>query len=231
MVAWFCISTRRPQSALLIKEMLKRSIRIAFIVKDQKDRVDYENLGLSVILGGGLITSRNLALDIAKSTNEDYAVELSDDINFMRMLPQKSKIRAGQSFKKATHMSLELAADYVIKNMKVTGAKLGGTYPNSNQGFAMRTPEIGLRNFVVGDFIVVDTSPDVRFYPNLSLKEDYDFTAAHIATHGVVCRCNRRIPQVRHYDNPGGAVDHRTAHRDRVAAAYIMKKVAKRLQC
>merc|ERR1719387_1851130 len=40
----------------------------------------------------------------------------------------------------------------------------------------------------------------------MKLKEDYDFTCAHIKASGSVMRCNRMTIRVKHYDNSGGAV-------------------------
>merc|ERR1712117_883382 len=43
----------------------------------------------------------------------------------------------------------------------------------------------------------------------MKLKEDYDFTCAHINAHGSVMRCNRMTLNVKHYDNGGGACTNR----------------------
>ena len=67
--------------------------------------------------------------------------------------------------------------------MRRTGAKLGGTYPNCNHGFAMGDPPTKEKAFVIGDFIVVDPSSTVRFDELMCLKEDYDFTVR------LMCDC------------------------------------------
>jgi len=43
----------------------------------------------------------------------------------------------------------------------------------------------------------------------MTLKEDYDYTCAHIHAHGSVLRCNRMFLQVKHASNAGGAVEER----------------------
>eukprot|EP00418_Pyrodinium_bahamense_P073671 CAMPEP_0179101438 /NCGR_PEP_ID=MMETSP0796-20121207/46900_1 /TAXON_ID=73915 /ORGANISM="Pyrodinium bahamense, Strain pbaha01" /LENGTH=186 /DNA_ID=CAMNT_0020799289 /DNA_START=145 /DNA_END=701 /DNA_ORIENTATION=+ len=43
----------------------------------------------------------------------------------------------------------------------------------------------------------------------MSLKEDYDYTCAHIARHGSVLRCNRMTVQAKHQTNSGGACSNR----------------------
>eukprot|EP01047_Picozoa_sp_COSAG01_P014333 COSAG01_NODE_695_length_14201_cov_10.521875_19_plen_66_part_00 len=44
----------------------------------------------------------------------------------------------------------------------------------------------------------------------MCLKEDYDFTAAHIWEYGRVCRVNRLFVKAKHLTNAGGAVADRT---------------------
>merc|ERR1719379_2935914 len=43
----------------------------------------------------------------------------------------------------------------------------------------------------------------------MSLKEDYDFSCAHIFAHGSLMRCNRLTLNVKHYSNSGGACSNR----------------------
>merc|ERR1712159_890865 len=43
----------------------------------------------------------------------------------------------------------------------------------------------------------------------MHLKEDYDFTAAHISKYGSVMRCDRMTLCVKHYANAGGACTNR----------------------
>jgi len=63
--------------------------------------------------------------------------------------------------------------------------------------------------FILGDFFVVEPDSTVRFDEDMTLKEDYGFTAAHITKYGSVMRCNRMTLNVKHYDNGGGAVTNR----------------------
>jgi predicted dienelactone hydrolase len=49
-----------------------------------------------------------------------------------------------------------------------------------------------------------------RFDTELKLKEDYDYTAQHIALHGVVARCDFIFASFKHRTNAGGAVAYRT---------------------
>merc|ERR1712039_882719 len=77
----------------------------------------------------------------------------------------------------------------------------------------------------LGDFFVVDKSK-VRFDESMTLKEDYDFSCAHIRAHGSVMRCNRLTLSVKHYSNKGGAVDERDkkGKKERMNVAILKKK-------
>merc|ERR1712048_42651 len=66
----------------------------------------------------------------------------------------------------------------------------------------------GRQHFIIGDFFVADNSK-VRFDTNMKLKEDYDYSCAHIDAHGSVMRCQRMTLSVKHYSNTGGAVTNR----------------------
>ena len=51
--------------------------------------------------------------------------------------------------------------------------------------------------------MVVDTiNCTLKFDPSMTLKEDYDFTAAHLHTHGAVMRVNRLLMKALHCCHP-----------------------------
>jgi len=56
------------------------------------------------------------------------------------------------------------------------------------------------------------------------LKEDYDFTAQHLRTHGLVCRLNRLEVEAEHYTNGGGAVAYRDPMTEKKNIDRIMRK-------
>merc|ERR1719379_5255 len=103
------------------------------------------------------------------------------------------------------------AARFMLAKMRSSPGKkpqLGGVYMLGSCSRTFAGPEFVRENFILGDFFVVDKSK-VRFDEAMTLKEDYDFTCAHIKAHGSVLRCNRMTLQVKHYSNVGGAVDER----------------------
>merc|ERR1719458_2268955 len=70
----------------------------------------------------------------------------------------------------------------------------------------------------------------VRFDPALTLKEDYDFTCAHISRYGSVLRCNRMLLDVAHYTNAGGAVSIRNAVEEQRNIKILRKKWPKAIR-
>jgi len=75
-------------------------------------------------------------------------------------------------------------------------------------------PSVCRQHFILGDFLVVDKGSTVLFDETIGLKEDYDFTCAHIEKYGSVMRCNRLTITVKHYDNAGGAVSNRNTNEE-----------------
>lgn len=86
--------------------------------------------------------------------------------------------------------------------------RLGGVYMLGSCARTFAGEAFVRKNFILGDFFVADKSP-VRFDQEMTLKEDYDFTCAHINAHGSVMRCNRMTLNVKHYSNAGGACTNR----------------------
>jgi hypothetical protein len=145
-----------------------------------------------------------------------------------------------------------IAARAIELEMRATGAKLGGVYPTANEGQAMLCTPASSDLFVIGDFVVIDAASSPRFDERMTLKEgsryvvvmgvlvlhnslsfslvliigcqDYDFTASHLFTYGVVARSNRVIVKATHYTNAGGAVAHRSDDREQYNIAILRHK-------
>jgi len=172
-----------------------------------------------VFEGGGLIESRNMALDHA-GQNDYICVQLSDDLTRLRLWRGKEEKPEPIDFKKA------LAT--VLKAMQRTGfietrppVYLGGAAVTDNAFFSSG----GIKNegFILGDFMVIRPSK-IRFDSNLRLKEDYDFTLQHLQKFGKVARVESILPSFAHRKNKGGAVAYRTSALEKEAIAYLMKK-------
>merc|ERR1712187_924660 len=86
--------------------------------------------------------------------------------------------------------------------------RLGGVYMLANCSRTFCDDPVSRSGFVLGDFMVIDKTK-VRFDEKMKLKEDYDFTCAHLKEHGSVMRLNRMTVHAKHYTNTGGAVVNR----------------------
>ena len=116
------------------------------------------------------------------------------------------------------------AARYIEVQMRQTKSRLGGVYCTKNVPQGLNGPPVQTHLFVIGDFMVIDPTSKPRFDEKMSLKEDYDFTAAHLKEYGVVARSNRVFCIAKHYTNEGGAVADRTSSREQYNIAVLRHK-------
>lgn len=187
------------------------------------------NMALEVALQRGFDYCVQLSDDFVKARM--LRVEPSDLANYLISDPQdwkpikpvyvekrKSDLRKGE--RTCNDAAAELKLDVSIKSAaefaaalldRSPSAMLAGANPTANLGWAVGSTPVGTDKFVVGDFMVVDAKSSPRFDSQLTLKEDYDFTAQHLAKYGCVLRCSKLCFEFKHYNNPGGAVDHRTS--------------------
>jgi len=187
---------------------------------DAESLADYKKLGLKAVIGGKLTPSRNKALEDARKQGK-YCVQLSDDIGWYEYMHGKTAVEKGDdacnaAYAAATRFSVSpvAAARFLIAKMRGAttakcGPKLAGVFPLASCARSFGGAPESRKNFVLGDFFVVDPSSTLKFDPNMNLKEDYDFTAAHISKYGSVMRCNRMTVHAKHYSNSGGACTNR----------------------
>lgn len=218
----FCvISARRartPQGAhdiMVVEAQFKRmGVRPTWYV-DAASCEDYRRLGLDAVVGGKLTPARNMALDDAQREGKP-CVQVSDDISkWEYVLREKLEMKGGDfseanaavAAAKRYSLSPVAAAQLLLAKMRASGLgpRLGGVYPTANAAQGISQDECTYRHFILGDFFVADDSP-CRFDSTMTLKEDYDLTASHLARHGAVLRCNRLFLHVKHSTNEGGAV-------------------------
>ena len=72
--------------------------------------------------------------------------------------------------------------------------------------------------------MVIDPASTPRFDEMMTLKEDYDLTAQHLAKYGAVSRSNRVLIRAAHYTNDGGAVADRTDEKEQYNIAVLRHK-------
>jgi len=193
---------------------------------------EYRKLGLQVVKAGKLIPSRNKALEEAFAVGK-ACVQTSDDIGSWHLVCDSTRYHtddgANAAFKRSDKLLVSpvAAARYMLAKMRARGnqCKLGGVYPLSNGGRAMRAEAVHQQHFILGDFFASEVS-DIRFDERLTLKEDYDYTASHLQKYGEVLRCNRLIITAKHETNAGGACDARDAEgtKERYNIAILKEK-------
>lgn len=201
---------------------------------DKESLQDYLRLGLDAVVGGKLTPARNMALEDAHRRRQ-ACVQLSDDIHAWAFQPSKkicADIFEGNKVAKSAkelRCSPVAAARFLLAKMRATPGKerprLGGVFPLPNKSMAFSHKLFSSDGFILGDFFVHDLSP-CRFDTRMTLKEDYDFTCQHLATHGSVLRVNRMFLHVTHETNAGGACDTRDAagERERENVRLLMSK-------
>jgi hypothetical protein len=165
-----------------------------------------------VIEAGNLIDSRNRALDDAHTQNK-ACVEISDDLGGLQIY-EPTGLRT---------VTLHEVVTLMEKIATKIGAKLAGVAPTANTFYVNLEQPIKTQHFILGDLIWVAPSTP-RFDTALKLKEDYDFTAQHITTYGLVARIDPIIAKFAHRTNAGGAVEYRTVEKEQEAIAILKAK-------
>lgn len=228
------ISARRASDARSLKIIcgVQAQIRAGGVEPvwyvDRPSLQAYRRLGLNAKVGGKLIEARNMALNDANKLCK-ACVQISDDIHrwtyYAGDLNAKAfadtvtnRLQGGNEAAKQSdelHVSPPAAARFLLAKLRAAdGPKLAGVFPVGNAGMALTREAVSPDKFILGDFFVADNSP-VRFDRHMTLKEDYDFTCAHLQAHGSVLRCNRMLIQAVHETNYGGAVSDRDANGDK----------------
>lgn len=209
------ISHARPDNV----EAMQALIGDATWIVGEGETDAYEAAGAyDVLEGGGLCESRNLALKVAFDNNVP-CVELSDDLRGIKTVYDVTP--EGKNL--VRDISFVDAVEALMGGAFASGAKLAGCAPTNNPFYANFKKPVGNKHFIVGDFIFVRPC-ELFFDERLKLKEDYDYTLAHLHDFGTVARLNLLLPTFVHRTNPGGACDFRTAEREQDAIAYLRYK-------
>jgi hypothetical protein len=170
----------------------------------------YGEQGASCVVpqhGAGVAAARNAALVLADDRGLP-CIQVDDDL---------VRIRRRDGSPVAFDEAWSLAFDALA----FTPFRLCGFPPTDNPFFSRGG--ILTSGFVCGSAIAVRPC-SLRFDEAFRLKEDYDYTAQHIARHGGVCRVEDVLWTFGHYTNPGGAVAIRSAAREAEAVARLKSK-------
>lgn len=172
----------------------------------------YGQHSIHVIESGGLIASRNRALEDAFEKG-CYCVQVSDDLKGM------------QSANDGTWHKLIFmdAVHELYGGLMRTPFRLAGIAPTDNKFYYNEARPFTYAGFCVGDLIVVKAT-HLRFDPMLRLKEDYDYTLQHLKTYGGIFRHNGILASFQHRTNAGGTVSYRNNKLEQEAINYLKKK-------
>jgi hypothetical protein len=190
----------------------KQKDKYVFCVKNgQKDL--YENVGCkNVIETGGLMQSRNAALEMAFKQNK-ICVQVSDDLK---------KVTINKNFGEKKQVDLcNTINELVMIFEKINGVYLMGVPPTSNDFYAKKI--VSKNTFCIGDMLFIKPNP-LRFDTNLTLKEDYDYTLQHLDKYGNVFRYQKYLFEFEHYTNKGGAVEYRSTKEEQKNIRILIGK-------
>lgn len=201
---------------------------------DEASVKDYRRLGLNAVVGGKLCPSRNAALRDARRMGK-VCVQVSDDIScWYYRHGRNAKVKGDINALNAAHdkakrliLSPVAAARFIVAKMRGCESpkpKLGGIYMLSSCSRTFSGDAFSRKHFCIGDFFVVEPSSTVKFDENMKLKEDYDFSAAHVRKYGSVMRCNRMTILAKHYSNSGGAVSNRDSKEEKRNISILFEK-------
>lgn len=208
------ISAGRPQNVERMHGLVGED---AWWYVRREDYEAYIEAGAHVVAtADGLCGARNAALEDAASRGLP-CVQVSDDLKGLALAQSKSNSDiVPMTFREAV-LLLQVALS------RTPGARLAGCAPTANAFYA--TPgRISTRAFIVGDLFVALPDSPVRFDERLRLKEDYDFTLAHIEEHGAVARVDDLLATFQHRTNAGGAVAVRTETLEQESIALLKQK-------
>jgi hypothetical protein len=208
------ISARRPENVPLMHAYFRAPEDVWWYVADGEADAYRAAGAANVVEGGGLMESRNFALEHAFA--EDlHCVQLSDDLEWLRYAPTTSRAHWYE-------IPIEQAFKKLYRGLRSVGAYLAGAAATNNPYFAKR--ELNPKGFCLGDMIMVRPGCDLWFDENLRLKEDYDYTLQHLARFGRVARMERVLPSWSHRKNEGGAVAYRTSDIEQQTIQYLLSK-------
>ncbi len=217
----YCISAGRPANVSAIQAQFAPD-PVIWVVP-HAERHDYATAGAHTVLPVALPapghyqlpTQRQAALTHAL-THKAACIQTDDDLRrFKRVAPTD----------RPKHFTAHPAAWAEVRDALLDAldgtAHLAGLTPTDNTLFSQRSsPYWGL----VRACITAADSPAPAWDTTLPLKEDYDYTCAHIETYGRVNRVLNYIATYAAYSNRGGAVALRTPDNEAHAARQLLAR-------
>ncbi len=192
------ISHHRPQNVRKMQSVTRRQDLCWYVGIGEADA--YKAEGAECVLeAGNLVEARNMALDDAFSEAEPCMM-LDDDLAKCETAWNKQEKRAMTFNDMVGELSMALTC--------IEKVRLAGISATTNLFYHPGHP-YSFKHFIIASCIFVSPTP-LRFDPQFTTKEDYDYTLQHIKKYGGVVRCNNLMPTFGHYTNKGGVVEYRT---------------------
>lgn len=217
-----CIPTRERSGKVLTIDRLGLDPRLfTLFVADWDDYVSYRDYygpdDVQVVHANvkpGIQFIRNAILKHYPAGTK--IVMMDDDITSVCKL---NKSRPGLDV-----MKHEEIIDLITKGFNLcenNGTNLWGLYPSPNHFFM--SDKIQPAGFCANAFMGIVTS-DIRYDPNLYLKEDYDFIIKHILKYKKIIRFCGYTAKAKYASNKGGCQSYRTAEIEDRAVSYLLGK-------
>jgi hypothetical protein len=213
--AVYCISAGRPGNVAALEFLFAPDL-VTWVVP-APERNEYRAAGAARVLpvpdppAGryALAAARNAALDDATAAGA-VCIQTDDDLRWF------ARVEDGRK-KPATWPEVRNA---LLSGLDGT-AHLSGVPPTDNAMFASgRRRSYG---FIIGSLCATDTDRP-RWDETIPMKEDYDYTCAHLEQHGAVARMDMYLAKYAHFTNRGGAVANRSRAAERALVDRLVAK-------
>lgn len=211
----YCPSYKRAHIAQ--SQHLFDADRFCFVVREEEEHL-YRKLGYRLLtIPKGTVkdisTTRNWILDNAECK---HIVMVDDDISSMLFLYKRNreKLDAIQIDRFIVNMfNVSISMQIGIWGVNLIPDPIGYSI---NKPFSFHTP-------ILGPFCghIID---DIRYDPELSLKEDYDFYLQKINKYGIAIRANYISYQCDHLQKEGGCQTYRSIEEERRQQELLRKK-------
>lgn len=216
------ISTARPDSYRDLEPVVGPHLEHATFYVRPGEEDAYRRYGARhVVEVEGLSNARNRALQDAFA-HWIPCVQLSDDLTRIVHVVR----RDDWTEELPRYLREESVFDRVVRDLyyatEAFDCLLAGVAPTDSL-LHYKGTDLHQSGFILGDFMLIRPNP-LRFDPELSLKEDYDYTAQHLAEYGRVCRRECWLLSFRHRNNAGGAVLRRTDELEQASISYLQSK-------
>lgn len=212
-------SYKRSKIAFSHKLFLKE--RFCYVVREEEFelyKTSFPDVEIKMIPQGkvtNISDTRNWILDNRES---DYVVMVDDDMSAIHWLKERKQVKLDAENIDQIFQRMFLLAEE-------SGCGMWGMNLNSDpKAYRVYTP-FSFGNPILGPFTaILDTDPGLRYDPELSLKEDYDYSLQQIMKHRRALRVNFLNYMVDHENLEGGCQTYRNREKEKHQNELLQKK-------